>query len=142
MIKNEICQLSKLNPNDLFFFIDLDGTLIDTDMIHFEAYVYAFSKCNINLTFTMYQSIIERENKMDNYLDKYYLDIKIQIKNHKNNYLLNHKILLSSCNYFHKCCNHFQCTNQIQNQILTNNLFYDLLHILYSNILMFKINFN
>jgi beta-phosphoglucomutase len=81
-------SLKNFIENEIFLFIDLDGTLIDTDRIHFEGYKYSFKKFNIEITFEEYLKITEK-NKMDNYLDIYYKNIKNEIKKYKKEYLIN-----------------------------------------------------
>lgn len=72
-----------LKPNEIFFMIDLDGTLINTEKIHFEGYYYALEQFRIKINFKDYISL-SNNGKVDEYLKeiipKYYLDIK-KIKN-------------------------------------------------------------
>lgn len=79
---------NNFNQNNLFFYIDLDGTLIDTDKEHFNGYVYAFNKLNIEFNLTKYMSIIENI-KMDHYLETHFKEKKSEIKKYKTEYLLN-----------------------------------------------------
>ena len=78
-------------PEDLFFLIDLDGTLIDTDKEHYNGYKIAFE--NLNLTFFSYNLFINIINNegFDNYLEKNFLNYKSDIKKIKNTYLQNLK---------------------------------------------------
>lgn len=82
--------LNNFNPNNLFFYIDLDGTLINTDKEHFNGYVYAFNKLAIEFNLTKYMSIIENI-KMDNYLETHFKEKKSEIKKYKTKYLLDLK---------------------------------------------------
>jgi beta-phosphoglucomutase-like phosphatase (HAD superfamily) len=72
-----------LKLNEIFFMIDLDGTLIDTEKIHFDGYYYALEQFNIKINFNDY-IILSNYGKVDEYLKeiipKYYNDVK-KIKN-------------------------------------------------------------
>jgi len=81
---------SELNTKDVFFMIDLDGTLIDTDALHYEGYYYALKPYNIELRYDDYVDILNNKG-MDSYLSSQYPDNKHAIKNHKNEYIKNAK---------------------------------------------------
>lgn len=51
---------SKLNKTDIFFLFDLDGTLIDTDRVHYKTYVQAFK--SFGLKFISYEKFIQEIN--------------------------------------------------------------------------------
>jgi dTDP-4-dehydrorhamnose reductase len=59
----------KLNTkNNFFFMIDLDGTLIDTDKLHYNAYETTFKTLfNNNITYSDYNNILE-DKGIDNYI--------------------------------------------------------------------------
>jgi dTDP-4-dehydrorhamnose reductase/beta-phosphoglucomutase-like phosphatase (HAD superfamily) len=79
---------NQTNTNNLFFLIDLDGTLIDTDKTHFIAYRDSLiSMYNINLTHDEYKFILSNEG-IDNYLIKTFgIEDKCKIKILKNQIL-------------------------------------------------------
>jgi dTDP-4-dehydrorhamnose reductase len=59
-----------INTNDIFFLIDLDGTLIDTEKLHFNAYRDALkSLYDFNLSYLKYCHISNNEG-IDNYLNE------------------------------------------------------------------------
>jgi dTDP-4-dehydrorhamnose reductase len=75
-----------LNTNNNFFFmIDLDGTLIDTDKLHYYAYKTTFEALfNNYITYDNYNKILEDEG-IDNYIKKTFgLDNYEKIKCEKN----------------------------------------------------------
>jgi beta-phosphoglucomutase-like phosphatase (HAD superfamily) len=51
-----------LKPNDIFFMIDLDGTLIDSEKIHFDGYYYALKQFNITIDFNEYIDLSNNGN--------------------------------------------------------------------------------
>ncbi len=59
--------------------IDLDGTLIDTDYLHYEGYYNALKKYNVELCHTDYLNILN-DKGFDNYLDLNFAKDKIKIK--------------------------------------------------------------
>jgi len=77
-----------LNTKDVFFMIDLDGTLIDTDYLHYEGYYNAFKKYNIDLCYNDYLNILN-DKGLDNYLDLNFAKDKIKIKYDKNCFIKN-----------------------------------------------------
>jgi len=52
---------SSLNTKDIFFMIDLDGTLINTDIVHFNAYKEALKKYNYDLDYNNFDKILNNE---------------------------------------------------------------------------------
>jgi dTDP-4-dehydrorhamnose reductase len=81
------------NTKDIFFMIDLDGTLIDSDELHYNAYKIILEKYNITLSYRDFFNIIENEG-IDKYLcDKFGSEEKNKIKNAKQNILLQTKII-------------------------------------------------
>ena len=76
------------NINDIFFLIDLDGTLIDTDMIHYECYQKCFKKYNIDIDYNKYLNILNSIG-IDNYLKNNYSELRDEIKKEKNSYIKN-----------------------------------------------------
>jgi len=77
-----------INTKDIFFLIDLDGTLINTDFLHYEAYKKSFKNYGIDIIYKDYLNILNNTG-MDNYLKNNYSEIKDDIKNKKNNYIKN-----------------------------------------------------
>jgi dTDP-4-dehydrorhamnose reductase len=77
---------SNLNIEDIFFMIDLDGTLLNTDYLHFEAYNKVFKIYNKELSYNDYLYILNNEG-MDNYLTHNFQNDKDKIKIDKNNHL-------------------------------------------------------
>ena len=77
-----------VNYSDVFFLIDLDGTLIDSENIHFNAYKDALkSTYNYYLTHEEYKCISSNEG-IDNYLNKTFgLESTSKIKILKNQIL-------------------------------------------------------
>jgi beta-phosphoglucomutase len=77
-----------MNSNT-FILSDLDGTLIDTDYIHYSAYKYVLQKYNISINFNEFIDIINNSN-----IDSFILssginpNILIQIKQEKNKKML------------------------------------------------------
>lgn len=78
------------NTTDLFFLIDLDGTLLDSDYIHYEGYKYAFNMINKQLFYDEYLDIINTIG-IDKYLDNEYPNYKKIIKENKNLNIKNRK---------------------------------------------------
>lgn len=72
-----------INSKDIFFLIDLDGTLIDSDYIHYESYKYAFNMINKELSYNEYLDILNTIG-IDKYLDNEYPNYKKIIKENKN----------------------------------------------------------
>ena len=72
-------------PSDsLFFYIDLDGTLIDTDMLHFNAYKKALAMRNHTLNINEYQTL----TSIDTYIVDHFDTIEYnKIKSDKNKFL-------------------------------------------------------
>lgn len=75
-----------INTKDIFFLIDLDGTLINTDLLHYEGYKKSFENYGIEIIYKDYLNIINTTG-MDNYLKNNYNEIKENIKKEKNNYI-------------------------------------------------------
>jgi S-adenosylmethionine synthetase len=50
-----------LNTKDIFFMIDLDGTLINTDIVHFNAYKEALKEYNYDLDYSNFDKILNNE---------------------------------------------------------------------------------
>jgi len=74
---------SNINSKDIFLMIDLDGTLIDSDKLHYTAYKNILLEYNIVLDYSDYYEIIETQG-IDNYLEnKFGIEEKIKIKNKK-----------------------------------------------------------
>lgn len=61
----------KFNSKDFLFLIDLDGTLLDTDIVHYNAYKKTFMELNIDIEFTeiIFYNLIN-SNKMEDFLLK------------------------------------------------------------------------
>ena len=74
-----------VNTKNVFFMIDLDGTLIDTDKIHYEWYRDVFKEeMNIKLIYDDYFNILENEG-IDVYLENTFgIEMKNIIKTRKN----------------------------------------------------------
>ena len=63
-------KISIENKNDFFFMIDLDGTVIDSNLAHYTAYSKVFEKRAISfLSFTEWNDLILTDN-IDNYFKK------------------------------------------------------------------------
>ena len=68
----------------IFIVLDMDGTLIDTDMLHYNAYKLALLEYNIELDYNKYINIL----KIDDYLSSLFeKNITQEIKLKKNTYL-------------------------------------------------------
>lgn len=74
---------NNINTKDIFFLIDLDGTLIDSDFIHYEGYKHAFNMINKELSYEEYIKILNSIG-IDKYLDIEYPNYKKYIKENKN----------------------------------------------------------
>lgn len=79
---------SNINTKDIFLMIDLDGTLINSDYLHYDGYYNAFKQYNLDLNYNDYLNILN-DKGMDNYLDINFTENKIKIKKIKNNYIKN-----------------------------------------------------
>jgi dTDP-4-dehydrorhamnose reductase/beta-phosphoglucomutase-like phosphatase (HAD superfamily) len=79
---------SDMNTKDIFFMIDLDGTIIDTDKLHYQGYIAALKNYDKFLTYNEYINIVNNEG-IDNYLNKHFFEYKYQIKDYKNFYIKN-----------------------------------------------------
>jgi len=73
----------KNSLNDIFFLFDLDGTLIDTEWLHFNSYEKAFNDIGISFSNEDFNKLLN-ENKYPNYAKEYDLNT---VKKSKNNYL-------------------------------------------------------
>jgi dTDP-4-dehydrorhamnose reductase len=84
--------LNQPPKKDIFFLLDLDGTLVDTDKLHFIAYHEALSTIiQYNLNYDTYEQAIQRGG-MDKFLKENLLvcdAVKAQIKRRKTEYMLN-----------------------------------------------------
>ena len=85
-------SLDKPPEKDVFFLLDLDGTLVDTDKLHFFAYRHAMSKIiGLNLTFGTYERAIHMGG-MDKFIKENIIicdDVKQLIKDQKKINMLN-----------------------------------------------------
>lgn len=54
--------------SNCFLMLDLDGTLIDTDRVHFEAYKSALKEYNINLEWSLFETIINNSSIEDMFI--------------------------------------------------------------------------
>lgn len=74
-----------VNTKNVFFMIDLDGTLVDTDKIHYECYRDVLKQeMNVELTYDDYYDILENQG-IDLYLENTFgTEMKDIIKTHKN----------------------------------------------------------
>lgn len=70
----------------VFIMMDLDGTILDTDKIHYQSYKKAFDMYNINLTRDTFDNIINIST-IDNFILENNLD-KIELKRHKTKFML------------------------------------------------------
>lgn len=75
-----------LNVNEVFFMIDLDGTLLDTEKIHFDGYNYALEEFNIKINFNEYIDL-SNNGKVDKYLKENIPENYNSIKINKNAYI-------------------------------------------------------
>lgn len=74
------------NDESIFIMMDLDGTLLDTDVIHYNAYADALKLHNINLTYQEYEKIINMSS-----IDDFILSNELEydkIKEKKTQYIL------------------------------------------------------
>jgi dTDP-4-dehydrorhamnose reductase len=114
-----------INTSEIFFMIDLDGTLIESDYCHYEGYKKSLEKYNINLEYEDFLNIINNKG-IDKYLDNFFTnDEKSIIKNNKNLFLknINSINLIKNANifidYIHKYnINHVVVTNTSLENIL------------------------
>jgi S-adenosylmethionine synthetase len=75
------------NTKDLFFLIDLDGTLIDSDYYHYNGYKKVFEKYNIIFSYDLFIEIINGSG-MDVFIENMLGKNEIQnIKQKKNEYI-------------------------------------------------------
>jgi dTDP-4-dehydrorhamnose reductase len=75
---------SDVNTKNIFLMIDLDGTLIDSDKIHYNAYKPVFEKRGVNLHYSDYYNILENEG-IDKFIEtKFSEEEKGLIKKEKN----------------------------------------------------------
>jgi dTDP-4-dehydrorhamnose reductase len=84
------------NKNNLFILLDLDGTIINSNLAHYNAYVNAFKKHNleINLTYDKWNGYVMNSN-IDDYLMDVFKDNNDMfniIKNDKRKLLLREEI--------------------------------------------------
>lgn len=87
-MKHSKLDFKCIDYNNLFFLIDLDGTLVDTENSHFNAYKDALKTIyNFNLIYEEYKIISSNEG-IDNYLIKTFgIKDKYKIKTLKNQIL-------------------------------------------------------
>jgi dTDP-4-dehydrorhamnose reductase/beta-phosphoglucomutase-like phosphatase (HAD superfamily) len=82
----------QFNVKDFFFLIDLDGTLLDTDIIHYNSYVETFKALQIDIDFDFekFNTIIDNNN-IDTFLhDKFKPEVVKNIKETKLKIMLNY----------------------------------------------------
>lgn len=72
-----------LNSKEIFFMIDLDGTLLNTDYLHYEAYNKEFKNYGNELSYCTYLDILNNTG-MDKYLTETFPIEKEKIKKNKN----------------------------------------------------------
>ena len=77
-------NLNEMPPDSLFFYIDLDGTLIDTDMLHFNSYKKALEMRNHLLDMNEYQKLKSIDTYILNNFDSTEYE---KIKSDKNKFL-------------------------------------------------------
>ncbi len=75
--------IQKAEETDLFFLLDLDGTLLDTDRVHYDCYMEALQVVNGFLEYNVYLDILNNGG-IDKYLEDKYGDKKEEIKKLKN----------------------------------------------------------
>lgn len=72
-LKHPIVNWSTKPTEDIFYMIDLDGTLVDTDRLHYDCYKHAFAKYGVELCdWNTYESLTSfeqycKENLQENY---------------------------------------------------------------------------
>jgi S-adenosylmethionine synthetase len=72
------------NKNEFFFLIDLDGTLVDTDKLHYECYKNACNQFNIELSYDEFNIVINTCNLETYFLQKLSKSEYIKLKEQKN----------------------------------------------------------
>ncbi len=115
------------NTSDIFFLIDLDGTIINTDLLHFEGYKYALNKFNKKIDYSEYLNILNNQG-IDNYLETNFKNDKIIIKDIKNKYIQNidHINIIKNADLFIDYINKYN----INHAVVTNTS--------YTNVMFFK----
>jgi len=84
--------INRNHKNKFFICLDLDGTILESNNIHYECYKYAFEKNGYNLNKKEWDEIIEKDT-MENYCNnKYDKTISEQIKKCKYEYMKNENI--------------------------------------------------
>ena len=79
---------NNINTNNIFFLIDLDGTLIDTEKLHFNAYYNILKTMyNYNLEYEKYNNILNEYGIDDFLINLFGIEEKIKIKEQKNKFL-------------------------------------------------------
>lgn len=115
---------NKLNSKDFFYLIDLDGTLLDTDILHYQAYKSAFDMLNIkfDIDINLFYSLINN-NGLDSFLlNIFNKETYYDIKNAKNIKMLENKNINTICNseifinyLINNNCNYCIVTNTSKN---------------------------
>ena len=80
------------NYNDIFLMIDMDGTITDTELIHYNGYKYALEQYGINIDFDEYINM-SNNGKIDNYLKTIVPENFKTIKNIKNTHIKTNKAI-------------------------------------------------
>ncbi len=104
--------INNSNSKDIIIFSDLDGTLIDTDRMHFESYKYALNKYNINLSWSKFEEIINIYS-----IDKYILDCGCTKEDLKNIKLIKNEQMLT-----HTCINYMPGAEEFILKCIDNNI--------------------
>lgn len=101
LIHPKLSLNDNINTNNIFFLIDLDGTLIDTDTLHFYAYRDAVkSLYNFNLSYEEYCRVSNNEG-IDDYLIKTFgPDNNCKLTKNKFLQLNNHIELIKNADIF------------------------------------------
>jgi dTDP-4-dehydrorhamnose reductase/beta-phosphoglucomutase-like phosphatase (HAD superfamily) len=86
-------KITSENKNDFFICLDMDGTIIDTNMAHYNCYKKVFEQYNKTfLNINQWNNIILNDN-IDNYLRRVFNEEEfIKMKNEKREYLKNESI--------------------------------------------------
>ena len=89
---NSIIKLDSKCSNNFFLMIDMDGTITDTENIHYNGYKYALEQYGINIDYDEYINL-SNNGKVDEYLKEKIPDNFKTIKIIKNSHIKTNNII-------------------------------------------------
>jgi len=108
--------------NDMFFLLDLDGTLVDSEIIQWKSYRDALSEFNITYTFEKFTEICHNGDIKEYLINNYNFseDMYLKMKNNKKIHMLKYKNELKLINGASEFINYLY-KNNINHSIVTNS---------------------